>query len=359
MEDPSIPERYRHVLGHYPTGVSVVSAIDSSGQPTGMVVGTFTSVSLDPPLVAFLPDKSSTSWPKIREAGSFCVNVLSAEQDAVCRQVAKKGPDKFDNLTWSASPFSGSPLLDDVVAWIDCRLEQVFDSGDHYIAVGRVQGFDASESTAPLTFFRGGYGRLVSDPEEATAREDGGRPSSRSPESRRPTSRLQELAEAAGVPTEELYEQYSSEEAIAHDLIRDYLTALLAEYEQLATAASHTPVGTISALIGASFRSIDAHRAAIIVYQNVGARLVGKAAEDIRELDDRIELLWTTVIGDGIVSGHFRDDLEPRMVYRFIRDATFMAARWYRPTGRFGPHELADKYADLLLLGVVRRDRKV
>ena len=84
-------KRFRQVLGHYPTGVTVVTAVDADGQPAGMAVGSFTSVSLDPPLVAFLPDKSSTSFPRIRRASSFCVNVLSAEQENVCRAFAAKG----------------------------------------------------------------------------------------------------------------------------------------------------------------------------------------------------------------------------------------------------------------------------
>jgi AcrR family transcriptional regulator len=164
------------------------------------------------------------------------------------------------------------------------------------------------------------------------------------------------LAEAAGVPSEALYEKYNSEEAIAYDLIRDYLQTILMEYEQLASTTA-TPAQTISALIAASFSSIDAHRAAIIVYQNVGGRLEGEAAEHIRALGSAIESVWTTVIGEGMGSGDFRESLEPAMVYRFIRDATFMTARWYRATGRLGPQELADKYADLLILGVAGTGR--
>ena len=98
--DPAI---FRQVLGAYPTGVAVITAIDEEGAPAGMVVGTFTSVSLDPPLVGFLPDKKSSSWPVIEKAGRFCVNVLASDQQDVSRQVAAKGPDKFKGLDITVS----------------------------------------------------------------------------------------------------------------------------------------------------------------------------------------------------------------------------------------------------------------
>jgi flavin reductase (DIM6/NTAB) family NADH-FMN oxidoreductase RutF len=101
VADPPI---FRRVLAHNPTGASVVTAMGLDGHPAGMVVGTFTSVSLDPPLVAFLPDKASTSWPRIQEAGSFCVNVLSAGQQAVSRQFARSGGNKFRGIDWARPP---------------------------------------------------------------------------------------------------------------------------------------------------------------------------------------------------------------------------------------------------------------
>src|SRR5262249_52915322 len=127
---------FRHVLGHFATGVAVISA-DGPDGPAAMLVSSFTSVSLEPPLVAFLPDKSSTSWPAIRAAGSFCVNILSAGQQELCAQFARKGGNKFEGVKWTPAP-SGAPVLDGVMAWIDCELTQTFESGDHYIAIGRV-----------------------------------------------------------------------------------------------------------------------------------------------------------------------------------------------------------------------------
>ncbi|KAA9156746.1 flavin reductase family protein [Amycolatopsis acidicola] len=149
--------RFREVLGHFPTGVCVVTAIGEDGSPAGMAIGSFTSVSLNPPLVGFLPAKASSSFPRIRAAKSFCVNVLSAGQEDLCRVFATSGADKFADVGWSDAP-SGAPVLDGVLAWIDCAWESVHETGDHYLALGRVTALDAV-ADHPLVFFRGGYGR--------------------------------------------------------------------------------------------------------------------------------------------------------------------------------------------------------
>jgi flavin reductase (DIM6/NTAB) family NADH-FMN oxidoreductase RutF/DNA-binding IclR family transcriptional regulator len=124
------------------------------------VVGSFTSVSLDPPLVAFFPDKGSTSWPKIHDAGKFCVNILSAEQEHVCRRFASRAEDKFEGIACHDAG-SGSPIIAGAVAWIDCDLESVQEAGDHYIVLGRVRELDVQHPTLPLLFFQGGYGRFA------------------------------------------------------------------------------------------------------------------------------------------------------------------------------------------------------
>jgi flavin reductase (DIM6/NTAB) family NADH-FMN oxidoreductase RutF len=163
--DPKIDgATFRRVLGHYPTGVCVVTAIEPDGASTGMIVGSFTSVSLDPPLVAFFPDKSSTSWPRIARAGKFCVNVLASDQQELCRRFAAKGGDKFAGISHRLST-NGSPVLDNVVAWIDCTLEAVHGAGDHFIVLGRVRELDIARADQPLLFFRGQYGNFApSDP---------------------------------------------------------------------------------------------------------------------------------------------------------------------------------------------------
>ncbi|MEU9342680.1 flavin reductase [Streptomyces sp. NPDC048278] len=159
-ERASDPSWFRQVLGQYPTGVCVITAAGPDGERAGFVVGSFTSVSLSPPMVAFFPDKSSTSWPRIERAGRFCVNVLAADQEDVCRRFASRAEDKFAGLA-VGSTRSGMPLLDEVVAWIDCELEAVHEAGDHYIVLGRVLDLDVSTGTSPLLFFQGGYGRFA------------------------------------------------------------------------------------------------------------------------------------------------------------------------------------------------------
>lgn len=151
---------FRHVLGHYPTGVCVVTAVDPEGGAVGMVVGSFTSVSLDPPLVAFFPDKKSASWPRIERAGRFCVNVLASDQQDLCNRFAAKGDDKFVGLAYSLST-NGSPVLGDVVAWIDCNLHAVYEAGDHFIALGEVVELQTVRANKPLLFFQGKYGEFV------------------------------------------------------------------------------------------------------------------------------------------------------------------------------------------------------
>ena len=160
MLDPTDGDTFRRVLGHYPTGVCVVTATDRTDAPVGMVVGSFTAVSLEPPLVAFFPDRRSTTWPRIEAAGRFCVNVLAGDQRALCRTFATPAADRFANIGWRRSP-GGSPILDDVVAWIDCALHAVHAAGDHYIVLGRVEALDIVRADQPLLFFRGRYGNFA------------------------------------------------------------------------------------------------------------------------------------------------------------------------------------------------------
>jgi len=149
----------RETLGHYPTGVAVVTAISDDGNPAGMVVGTFTSVSLNPPLVAFFPTRNSGSFEYVRRAPAFCVNVLASDQEPVCRALAAGGADKFAHTPWRPGPL-GSPILVDAVSWVECTFEEVREAGDHFIVLGRVRHLGVQRSTLPLLFFQGGYGRF-------------------------------------------------------------------------------------------------------------------------------------------------------------------------------------------------------
>ena len=160
MTEPAFDSaRYRQVLGHFPTGVCVVSAVHE-GAPVGLAISSFFSVSLDPPLVGFAAGNGSSTWPKLREGGRFCVNVLAADQEDISRVFASKDPDKFAGLAWDHSPL-GSPRLGGVLAWIDCELDAVHPAGDHEIAVGHVHALHVAAEGDPLVFFRGGYRRLA------------------------------------------------------------------------------------------------------------------------------------------------------------------------------------------------------
>ncbi|AFA73571.1 nitrilotriacetate monooxygenase component B [Gordonia polyisoprenivorans VH2] len=155
---PEAPQ-FRRVLGHFPTGVAVVTAISTEHKPVAIAVSSFTSVSLDPPLVAFLPSKSSTTLPEILAAGTFCANVLGAHQEPYSRAFSAKGGDKFTDIPWRPAS-SGSPIIDDVIAWIDCDITEVTEAGDHYVVFGRVRELDLASSKPPLVFFRSEYRQL-------------------------------------------------------------------------------------------------------------------------------------------------------------------------------------------------------
>lgn len=315
-------QRYRSVLSHYPTGVTAITAMHPDGTAVGMLVGTFTSVSLEPPLVAFLPDRASTSWPRIRAAGSFCANILAAEQEALCQQFARKGGDKFAGVTWRPAG-SGSPVIDGVVAWIDCDIEQVFESGDHYIVIGRVRDLDVSRPGTPLAFVHGSYGKVA--------------------------PRTEDLSE------DEIRRWFTPKENIVDELLTDYLDGLLQAYRAVVEREKE-PRAALVALIRTSFASIDSHRGAVIVFQNERANLSEVRFAHVASVEQQMQDLWTAVMRRGVELGDFRDDVEPRMVYRFIRDATFMAVRWYKPEGRLTYEELADQYIRLIIDGFGARD---
>jgi 3-hydroxy-9,10-secoandrosta-1,3,5(10)-triene-9,17-dione monooxygenase reductase component len=149
---------FRKVLGHYCSGVVVVTGL-YQGAPAGFTCQSFFSVSLSPPLVSFCVGRTSSSYPAIRASGAFCVNVLSAEQKALCAQFASSGEGKWRGARWTSGP-TGSPRLAGALAWVDCSLEREHDAGDHHIVLGRVIALDARDG-APLLYFRGGHPDLT------------------------------------------------------------------------------------------------------------------------------------------------------------------------------------------------------
>jgi 3-hydroxy-9,10-secoandrosta-1,3,5(10)-triene-9,17-dione monooxygenase reductase component len=152
-------ETFKRVMGSFATGVAVVTARDD-GEPVGFTCQSIVSLSLDPPFVALAPSKSSTSWPRIARAGSFCVNVLSEAQEEIGRRFSASGGDKFAGVAWRPE-HTGAPVLEGALAWADCALELVHDAGDHEIVIGRVLALGSPrQDVGPLLFYRSQYRRL-------------------------------------------------------------------------------------------------------------------------------------------------------------------------------------------------------
>ena len=150
---PIDPAVQRQVFGALPTGVTAITGLTSDGAPRGFVVGTFQSLSLDPPLVTFCVDKSSSTWPTLRSLGRFTANILSTEQQPVCRALSRKGDEKFKGIEYEESPL-GTPRISGSTAWIDCEVLSEVVAGDHYVIVGSIEELVAGEGEALM--FRGG-----------------------------------------------------------------------------------------------------------------------------------------------------------------------------------------------------------
>ncbi len=148
----------RTVLGRYPTGVALITGVRPGPEdsPLGLVVGTFTSVSQEPALVGFLPARTSTTWPRIRAGGRFCVNVLGADQQQVCEAFLRRDEDRWD-MPSEPSP-SGCLILPEALAWVDCELVTQTGAGDHWFVVGAVCSSGLLRSGPPLLYLGGRYG---------------------------------------------------------------------------------------------------------------------------------------------------------------------------------------------------------
>lgn len=167
---PRLPEdsfvideaRFREVLGHFPSGVTVVTGIEEGSvppEPLGFTCQAFCSLSLDPPMVLVAPSKASKSWPRIRRSGLLCVNVLSEDQGQLSRAFAVSGGKKFEQVKWSPGPVTGCPVLAGALAWVECRIQDVYEAGDHWIATCNVLELGVGQGK-PLVFYRGGFGRV-------------------------------------------------------------------------------------------------------------------------------------------------------------------------------------------------------
>lgn len=151
---------FRNVLGCFATGVVLVTARTKHG-PAGMTANSFTSVSLDPPLIALCAARTSTTWPYIRAAGAFAVTILGDEHEDVCRTFATRGADRFAGRTWKRTP-AGHPLLPDGLGWLDCEIETIHPAGDHELAIARATRWSTPADGPPLIFHSGRYTSLPS-----------------------------------------------------------------------------------------------------------------------------------------------------------------------------------------------------
>ena len=160
---PVTPATFRDALGHFCTGVTVVTATTPAG-PVGFACQAFAAVSLDPPLVLFCPTRTSGTWPVIETAGLFCANVLASDQAPVSAVFGARGvADRFEGVRWAPSP-RGVPVLLDALTWVEAEVEAVHDGGDHHVVIGRVTSVGAASDRPPLLFHRGRYASTAPEP---------------------------------------------------------------------------------------------------------------------------------------------------------------------------------------------------
>ena len=153
------PGHFRRVLSHFASGVVIVTGI-ADGDPVGLTCQSFTSLSLNPPMVLFCPSKTSTSWPLLATVPYLCVNVLSAEQHELSDAFARSGSDKFAGVGWSPTPH-GAPALDGAAAHIEARIAARHDGGDHHIVSCVVEALSAESDPDPLLYYRSSYRALA------------------------------------------------------------------------------------------------------------------------------------------------------------------------------------------------------
>ncbi len=153
-------EEFRHALGRFASGVTVVTVADERGEATGLTVSAFSSVSLNPPLVLVCIDNRSTSIPVIESVGSFAVNVLTKDQAHLSNRFASRDVNKFDGVAWSKGSL-GMPLLSGALAQLECTVAQTVDAGDHTLFIGQVEATNVEDSEQPLLYFNGNYGNFV------------------------------------------------------------------------------------------------------------------------------------------------------------------------------------------------------
>lgn len=153
------PKLLRQVFGCYPSGVTAVCALVGD-EPVGIAASSFTSVSVDPPLVSICFQATSTTWPKLRGQGRIGVSVLSEDHHETCTSLSRKSPDRFADVAWEQAT-GGAVFVHGASAWLDCILYAEVPAGDHTIALLQIHGMRAYPETAPLVFHRSLFRRLA------------------------------------------------------------------------------------------------------------------------------------------------------------------------------------------------------
>lgn len=152
-------KQLRNVLGHYPTGVTIITAMDTAGSPFGMTANSFASVSLDPPLILWSVGAEGSGHDIFVEAEHFCVHFLSQEQEDLSSLFADKQENRFENIDWSPGKL-GAPLLPGCMCRIQCTREAVYPGGDHSIILGKAVYIESTQEKKPLVFHQGQYGTV-------------------------------------------------------------------------------------------------------------------------------------------------------------------------------------------------------
>lgn len=148
----------RRVMGHFATGVTVITTISKDGRPFGLTANAFSSVSLVPPLLLVCVDKKAESYPYFEESKVFTVNILAEDQEALSRRFAVSGGDKFQGVAYHSGA-NGAPIIDGTLAYAECKLYGSCDAGDHTVYLGEIEQA-ATIDHKPLVFYRGGYRTL-------------------------------------------------------------------------------------------------------------------------------------------------------------------------------------------------------
>ena len=156
------PRDFRDTVGCFATGITIITTIEADGTPIGLTANSFASLSLDPPMVLFCLDYKVASFDAFQAGGNFAVNILSTTQQDLSNRFAKSGSEKWDGVTFDTWD-TGSPILPDCLANMECKVSSINEGGDHVIVIGRVVRMERAQSDVmPLLYYRGGYVNLTS-----------------------------------------------------------------------------------------------------------------------------------------------------------------------------------------------------